>query len=194
MALITCPNCQRKVSDTAEKCIHCGCNLAKPKAGNEIGITEERNYQKLTLTEQNNLKNEFYSVFPKYGAFNKKQDRFYKSITITQIVSGLAFVCFIIMVIAFRVYRSATKNTVPIILSIPLFTLLAVWLIVGLVCWFLILVPQRKYKRNEMIVEKKFQRWLKDEKNIVYTVNFTKKMQKYKKFFDSVNVDRQDIE
>lgn len=42
MALITCPDCGKEVSDRAKSCIHCGCPLEKPDYTVKIKTPRDR--------------------------------------------------------------------------------------------------------------------------------------------------------
>lgn len=72
MALIICPNCGKSISDTTEKCFHCGYNLRTQT----VAPTELQRFNKLTVSEQDKLRKEYYSKNPEYESYNKKYQSF----------------------------------------------------------------------------------------------------------------------
>lgn len=60
MALITCPHCGNQVSDTVERCIHCG-ELIKEKP------PEPKRYADLSMAEKDSLDSEFERNHPGYS-------------------------------------------------------------------------------------------------------------------------------
>lgn len=55
-------------------------------------------------------------------------------------------------------------------------------------------VTYKRYRRNNLIIDKKFQKWLKDEKGMEYVVTFTEKQNKDKEFFDQIDITKDEIE
>lgn len=60
MALITCPHCGNQVSDTVERCVHCG-ELIKEKP------PEPKRYADLSMAEKDSLDAEFERAHPEYS-------------------------------------------------------------------------------------------------------------------------------
>lgn len=186
MALITCPNCGKEVSDTNCKCFHCCYDF----------ITQKEKPQKLpdygafTLSEQEKLRKEFYSTNSKYERYIKKTVKLIKLINITYVLSILFTLSFITFSITAKIVRFEFTESMAIIILI----VVGFWIITITSNVILRKVPFRKYRKKELLIEKKFQKWLKEEKNVNYVVPFTKKQKKDKAFFDSINVEKDDIE
>ena len=98
MALITCPHCGNQVSDTVERCVHCG-ELIKEKP------PEPKNYADLSKAEKDALDSEFVREHSKYSVRNAERKKKIQS----AIFFILGFVCIIAAVLvyinAFRVDR-----------------------------------------------------------------------------------------
>ncbi len=60
MALIVCPHCGKQVSDTVERCIHCG-EFIKEKP------SEPKNYADLSMAEKDDLDSEFERKHSEYS-------------------------------------------------------------------------------------------------------------------------------
>lgn len=70
MALIVCPHCGKNVSDTAEKCVHCGEALHKER---EQEVEEPAlEYLALPAEQQKSIKSEFFATFPSKVTVDKK--------------------------------------------------------------------------------------------------------------------------
>ena len=187
MPLITCPECGKSVSDTADTCIHCGAPLrctaevVQPEA-------EKEQYYKLSFSRQAELKDEFNNQFPKYAQVKDRNNLFL----------ALIIVCYIVVVILlFHFFYKflITKNLSDYWFSISDYWFSITWLSIALCCDIIAIVLNVLKKRNKkknLIVLKKYQTWLLHSKNIEYKVYFTGKESKWQKIYDSIN-DTEDI-
>lgn len=179
MPLITCLECGKSVSDTADTCIHCGAPLrctaevVQPEA-------EKEQYYKLSFSRQAELKDEFNNQFPKYAQVKDRNNLFL----------ALIIVCCIVAVILMlpAVYFFITKNLSDFLfVEICLFLSLSMDIIASV-----LYVLKNRNKKKNLIVLKKYQTWLLHSKNIEYKVYFTGKESKWQKIYDSIN-DTEDI-
>ena len=69
MALIDCPQCGKKVSDSAKSCPHCGLDLEQAKADEGASKT----YHLLPLAEQKQLQEEFSRTDPCFKKFDRQR-------------------------------------------------------------------------------------------------------------------------
>ena len=189
MAIIVCPKCGKNSSNTNEKCFHCGFNLRLQS----VEPVQLQRYIKLPSAEQERLRKEYYSLNPKYESYMKKRDRFIRRINITAIVTGIFSALYILLWIVTRIIKAVTKASISWAL-IPAIIFGVIWVIAIIANVVLRKVTYRKYRRNDLIIEKKYQKWLKEEKQIEYIVSFTTKQRKDKEYFDKINIQKKDIE
>lgn len=179
MALIQCTHCGKSVSDTAERCIHCGKN---PNCSEEEKQDEKLiSYDTLNLGKQNELKNEFYKIYPKYKKYENKDAMFKKlrKISIAFIILGVALLLPLLLV-------EPNGENAEVLLGVG-YTGLIIFLasdILDISSLFFI----RANKKKTLLSTKIYQSWLKDKKGISYTVTFIGKDKKWKKYFDEINV------
>ncbi len=197
MSLIKCPECGKQISDTVLKCIHCGCNLKlsqiAPTHTNVKKNAEERQYYKIPYNEQITLRNEFYTTGTDYSKNENLLRKQIKKLRAATIIQALSWLLALIVLTCGQFYYSITHKNTPTTFAVVI--LVAVLIaIIFLILTCILKKNFNKYRRNQLIVEKKFQKWLREEKQIVYTVNFTPKQKKEKAFFDSINAERSDLE
>ncbi|MDE6442049.1 MAG: zinc ribbon domain-containing protein [Clostridia bacterium] len=182
MAIIKCPHCGNNVSDTASNCIHCGESLT----GEEKPKVNCVNYNNLLQSEQSALKNEFYESYPQYKKYEDKEAMLKKLIRIDWIFIILGLV----LILPGLFYANGDNfdlNTLKTLSSLST---------IGLILFFasdaleiLSRFILRSYKKKILLATKKYQKWLKVNKNINYNVTFIGKDAKWKKYFDEINVD-----
>ena len=196
MALITCKNCGKKISDTVEKCIHCGATTKEPDV-KETSISKEQNseaneagktvFNKLSEKEQIKLENEFLKFDKKARIYRRKIFE----------AKRFALLVFLIPLIT-RVLSAGQKGAIeklfegkiydPKMLDLSekcLIPLIAVLLMSIVLCIYS--ATTYKKRENKQLYAKKFQRWLKEEKNIVYKPNFIS--EKDRVVFEEINLD-----
>ncbi len=195
MALINCPHCGKQVSDTQEKCIHCGGEL-KESLDKQI---DYKQYYTLPAAEQKALRAEFYKTDPTYAERDKAAAAMLKKVNVTSILRVVIGSITILFMIIARIC-SATMGKKFQDNSALLYTfviIIVVGFIALMIAFALNLVFRSKFKKcrhNQLIIEKRYQKWLKEQKAIAYTVQFSAKQKKEKAYFDSINVDRTQME
>ncbi len=194
MALINCPKCGKQISDTTNKCIHCGYDLAESKDKQ----SEYKQYYKLSAAEQKALRAEFYKTDPAYAECDKQTEKMAKKSNITSVLrlvfGGITLLILVITQICSTLSGKKFENNVLLWVAIIIVT---VGLLIAFIAFVLNIVFRLKFKKlrhNQLIIEKRFQKWLKCEKQTMYTVQFSSKQKNDKAFFDSINVDRTQLE
>lgn len=170
MALITCPHCGKSVSDSVATCIHCGGSLRdKPVP------EKEREFAALPLEEQKNLRNEFEQKYPAVAESDKsiEQQNKKRVILITIMLSiGLVgiIVCFI--------FSLLDMDTVALVaMGVT---------VVCTIVFFVFYFRANKYAAQRLTNLKRFQVWLKQEKNVHYSVILK---EKDRKIFEQITLD-----
>lgn len=192
MALITCPKCGKQISDTAKACIHCGFSLVKEEK-KETAAREIIDYNKLSFDDKNVLKREFYKKYPVYEECEKRRERFLKFINFTCV----AYVVFVFLFAGFwiggMIYHQASKEDAPVFVIVIMLVSLALTLIFLSANILQRKVFYKKHRHNELIIMKKMQKWLKEEKGVSYKVFFSAKQANDKVFFDNVDAVNDNI-
>ncbi|MCM1546572.1 MAG: zinc ribbon domain-containing protein [Clostridiales bacterium] len=184
MALKTCPHCKKPVSDTVKVCIHCGNEIDQ---GLQKGSAEpqpmRRGYENLTDYERRELEKEFVNGKPKYGKFFGKEPAYQY---LTKISKAGYAVSILLDVIDILFMESMSA------LAIALYIIGGVLLLASVACDVAFYILQNKYRKQLLIVLKKYQKWLSG-KNIDYVPNFQWLSDKWKSYFKTVNADMEDI-
>lgn len=189
MALIVCPKCGKNVSDTTEKCFHCGFNLV---TRSEAPVVLQR-YNRLPVSEQNKLRSEYYKLNPEYESFDRQHKKFIKITNIIYIIGAICGLIAFCFYFGSKIYRLVNNTNITwTLISILIFVVLEIGTI--LTSFIMRKVPYKRYRYNNLIIEKKFQKWLKDKKNIEYVVTFKEKQKKDKEFFDQIDITKDEIE
>lgn len=178
MALVTCPHCGQTISSVAKICVHCGRSVECETACEEKKEIKKTNYDDLSVPEKSNLRKEFNTRFREYAKYVDRTS-FYKKLKIMSwVFIGLAAVA------AFIAYK---------LMNIPL-------LVIAIVVFFTseiydVIYPWLIYadKKKQLRILKRYVKWLNDEKGIIYNVTFSKENARFKKYYDSVNVDYEKI-
>ncbi len=196
MALITCPKCGKQISDTAGKCIHCGYDLRESKDGQ----TELKEYYKLPSAEQKALRAEFYKTDPAYAECDRRADKTKKKFS-TFATLGVTFgsIAIIISIIVKILNAVSDKkfedyNIVLVGIVVVIMVISFLMLMISSILMLVLRIKFRKHRYNQLIIEKRYQKWLRSEKAITYKVQFTEKQKRDKAFFDEINVDRTQLE
>lgn len=192
MALITCPKCGKQISDTAKACVHCGFSLLGQEK-KETAVRELIDYNKLSFGDKNVLRTEFLKKNPAYEECEKRRERFLKFINFTCV----AYVVFVFLFAGFwiggMIYHQASKEDAPVFVIVIMLVSLALTLIFLIANILQRKVFYKKHRHNELIIMKKMQKWLKEEKGVSYKVFFGAKQAKDKVFFDNVDAANDNI-
>lgn len=184
MALKTCPHCKKQVSDTVKVCIHCGKEIDQGLQKETAAKPSERKgYEKLTAPERRELEKEFVKGKPKYGKFFGKEPAYQY---VTKISKAGYVVSILLDVINILFVKSSST------LAITLYIIGGVLLLASVACDVAFYILQNKYRKQLLIVLKKYQKWLSG-KNIDYVPNFQWLSDKWKSYFKTVNADMEDI-
>lgn len=155
MALIECPNCGGKISDTAEKCVHCGKSAKK-----EVEQKPAEPMQKfatLSGEKQKQLQSEFNGAFPEYG----KSAKTHKVYMIAYYADIIIAVPMVISMALYLVYE-----TTALVIAVVVFAALFAVLGVGLK------IVDKSVERSMVKYWKVFGVWLTECKQIAFDAVF----------------------
>ncbi|MDE6373630.1 MAG: zinc ribbon domain-containing protein [Clostridia bacterium] len=184
MGLITCPHCGKQVSDTVEACIHCGNKVTEsPQKEKAEQPPARKGYETLTDYERRELEKEFVKGKPKYEKFFGKEP-YYKY------VGKISWAGYILGC-AFEGVGFFLEDGAPA-LSVAFYVLGVIGIMISLVCDVSFRFILNKYRRQLLIVLKKYQKWLK-EKSVDYVLSFDWLSARWQRYFDTINVDAEDI-
>ena len=191
MAIITCPYCGKQTSNTNEICYHCGNEWAK-KPTEEANNKED--YNNLSLAEKTNLRQEFYEKYPKYYKIYKR-NRFWDSIKyIVRIIASIELLLMCLIRLSAMLSKSDNSfdidNSVWLKITMIIFLALLIILIL-LPLAALALKSKRRYRA--MLIEKKYQSFIFNEKNMNYTVQFDSKDKKAKQVFEKIDLEYEEL-
>lgn len=165
MALISCPQCGGQVSDSAEKCVHCGYNFELKRREEERAKQEanrKKEFNSLPENEQNRLMNEFYAKFPEEGNFAKLSKLYHVGGIVAYALEVVLFIIAAIVVILTSI------NKIKYSTGWTLFIVLGILSITAAVCVVLTRVYKNKFNIRYYQQVKRFARWLKNEKGLSY--------------------------
>ncbi len=181
MALTQCPKCNGNISDTAKRCVHCGCDLTNGKDRAD----EKRDFDALPVAQKNELRDEFYAAHPQYGKIN---DDVYD----LMFISKLSYVCFTVaMLVLFsgqvlhKIFGLDPQSELMAVMLVAMIALVAI----GLAAIIASRIFLDKKIKASCLILKKYKLWLATEKNINMRIYFEKSEIKYKKYFDTVKVE-----
>ena len=186
MAIVTCPKCGKSTSDTNETCFHCGSSL-KPQPQVPVKL---QSFNRLSMADQTSLRNEFYKQNKKYDDYLNHNSK------VTWLLRALkiSIWVFLIGVLAISLLELVGVFVSGEWLMVIALVLACISILSFLIYMGLRLLPYRKHRRNELIIQKKFQKWLRTEKAMEYLIAFTSKQKWDKKVFDSINTQKDEIE
>ncbi len=183
MALIVCPHCGEKVSDTVAVCIHCGASI-KDKEPESMRI-----FEKMGEGEKNILSQQFQQAYHEYSF---PQDR-NRSVTKSRIAMAastvVSAICLSLLIVRILVSREVihfeTEGDSFLIPGIILFAAILV-LLISIVVWLTLRSSAKKSMRRYLLYIKIFQAWL-SLRGIQYRPMFRTSEKKYKKYYMNIN-------
>lgn len=205
MALIICKNCGKKISDTIDVCIHCGCNLREteiPEQASqvqneavEICESQQTDFDDLIALEKTKLETEFLKDDEwsnKYMRDRSELSSFAKPLLLCPLfavaLSG-AFVrilnFFIDMSTSMSDILNPTAKTVAIISGVALAVLCIAMFIYSIAKRISNAVTHARY-----IYYRRFQKWLLEKKNITFFPKMRTMHQK--RIFESITIEGED--
>jgi hypothetical protein len=143
----------------------------------------KKNFNELDYSTKTNLKNEFNRAHPKYSKFIDKESTYLKVKKISNIFTALGLVIGVIGLLM------GTDNLLTLIVLIIGLLMFFVSDIVDIICPILII----RNKKKSLIILKKYQKWLCETKNIDFPVVFSHKERRWKRYFENINPDFQDV-
>ena len=182
MALIECRACGKKISDTTEKCIHCGSLTKEPEVEKieETTITppKARDYNQISDYERNALEMEFIrqdEEAMKYKVMQNDRLRFKK---LRASAWPIWLLSFLFSVKAFE-EAGITTYTSGFAFSLALlFNGLILLLIISITIYLSFTKKAEKTSSKRFVYLKKYQCWLLNEKKIEYTPVFVTEKEK----------------
>ncbi|HBF86388.1 MAG TPA: hypothetical protein DDW54_01765 [Clostridiales bacterium] len=187
MAIINCPHCGQKTSDTNEICFHCGKSwkdVPEPKE-----TPSKNDYNKLSLSQKTQLRERFYRKYPKYRKAYKLNAFWDKTKIITILIVSIFSSLWTILQFLVALKLLDTDNIFFGVLTVVLTALIAISIIFPLTA--LILRGKRRYRA--MLIEKKYWQFITVEKNFEYTVMFDGKDKKARMVFEKIDLDYEDL-
>ena len=170
MDLITCPLCGKHVSDTAERCVHCGTSLKSEcmteMSTNNSAPEQKRFYDDLSQTEMDEILEEYYAVNPEC----KKHNKIVKAVNIAEWVCiGIGIIGAIVWIILWGLHNLASVEfpSIVIVLFIPLIIISIMCLIASGILGFVI----KSLNKKTSAIDVEFKKWLREEKNLDWSYN-----------------------
>ena len=191
MALIICNNCGKKISDTADECIHCGAKIGFDvnekidEIENDIEETEVENadkeydfvkYYSLPVDKQEKLERDFMKSDKEAGAWKEKAsvvDKFSKTARAFLLISALVF-------FALRLFSDVlsgklldeTNERAGICFAIGLIGFVVVLVISLIVMGIAGAVKTLRFgKKKQYVYYRRFADWLYG-KNVIFDIEF----------------------
>lgn len=191
MAIIICKKCGKKVSDTTDVCIHCGHPTHEEKSSDkEEKIKIEKNvYNFNSFAEDDKLILERDFLRADKWAMNYRT----RKEEISSFLAMLAITLFC-LVLALKIVGYVNKDFFAGEIYNESFAAIAISCLIALLALLLVISVYSvcmninfKVTMARFIYMKKFQKWLKENKNIEYTPPFIKT--KEKEIFEKINID-----
>lgn len=179
MALITCPHCGKQVSDTVERCIHCGEILKKT-----YSKPAQKNFSALPTSERKRLEEEFLTTYSAYD-YNSARNIARKTKKIAFVSRIVLWVALAVLISLVCIFFNSKNTTILGILSL----ILLIVLISSLVTWIVCVVISHKEHKMYLIYLRVFQEWLLKAKNIVWQVMFSETQYRDKRYFENITID-----
>ena len=198
MALIVCENCGKKISDTTEKCIHCGALLKtlENKADDVNRIKEETakeektrvNYLTLSDSEQMRLEEEFWEYDKEAFEWYVKMYQNRKPLDIPFFLETLGglLVGVPVGIILKAILSGSAREFAMFGLMVSSF---AVFVGYFSMSFGILFNSGAKKRRKQFIYQKRFQRWLKENKDMDFMPTLWKKGDEL--LFESVDIDKE---
>lgn len=186
MALIVCPHCGGQVSDTVERCIHCGKFIKEKQKNSAV------DFQTFDKIKQNNLEEEFQKKYPKYVCPYAKQKALKcrrKYTIFGRIMCGAGAIDLLFSIlIQTKVLDLNSDDTMLMIIG-PIVLVAVLTFFIGAAFCINYTIKSKKLIAKYLLYEKLYQVWLLNEKNISKKVDFIGLNKKDKKYFENINPD-----
>lgn len=172
MALIECPNCGKKISDSTVICIHCKFNLKKAK-------TEEKIKKSFSNIPKNLQKQYEYE----FCCSNKTFRKIYKSrlnYRLSAIAVSIGGFCALILMISLQIANISKRNLIDFKSpwAIVLTFSMALLLLIEFISFVILLLLRRKLRKDNVIYYTEFSKWLSKNKQLELNCIFDEKEKK----------------
>ncbi len=209
MALIVCKNCGKNISDTTENCIHCGTPV-KESLEQSVLETEEntekaeavevkeakkeekstrKNYLFLSDDEQVKLEEEFWEydkeAFEWYRKIYRKK---YMDIPL-MLISVVALAACGLFMNLFVDFSSKFSMTFGVLGTILCFLAAVTGFVLVGFGTSISAFTRKKERRQQFIYQKRFQRWLREKKNLDFMPTVFRNGEE--SIFESVDIDNE---
>ena len=208
MALIVCNNCGKKISDTIEKCIHCGALIKVSENRNSINICEENDkmltkekqkplidqdetvnrakFKNLSKDQQLKYEQEFVNSDKRFYNLKRREAEFEKVGNFAFLMIGLTFAIFIGMnwIIAKFGLQLYNEGLYDFSMNVMLTILVASFALI-IINFIMKITYKRSIKR--FIYMKGLKLWLEKEKNVDFSPPFLD--DKEKEIFDDIDLE-----
>ncbi|MBE7083410.1 MAG: zinc ribbon domain-containing protein [Clostridiales bacterium] len=193
MAIIVCKNCGKNISDSCEKCIHCGADIKVndlSTANQDKPLTKaiQKTYENLPEYAQLELENEFIEKnedMMKYKRKIKGAETFFSNSKLLLIIN------LFILLISRLIFNLYPKVGV-FIENKTIYSLFAIWVIFSILIGLLLLLIGgimkliMKNKIKSFTYIKKLKLWLEKEKEIIYNPIF--QLEEDQELFNQLNI------
>lgn len=204
MALIICKSCGKQISSTAEKCIHCGASIKEIKDSNSDDVAKKNQVIKNELIEKKKINDLTPQLESEFLKTNKEARNFYsmmiKGLTIFSKCFNITlfflvpFICIFLCALDTdsKIYMFLNSHQIYI-KNWSVFVFAKKWVFIpfaSLLFYSLIelfFIFWKKPARRKLIYHKMIQKWLLEEKNIIYTPTFSS--EKVRREFENIDLD-----
>lgn len=185
MALILCPHCQQKVSDTSDVCIHCGLSLKDVQRSAE---THEP-----TPAEMQAYEREFDETYSAYRINEEDQNELI-GIELAYIFAILGFVFMVAVSQILNLCLHVEISERGMIFWEIGMILLFVSFKLGIIGRIVLTFKMKKYRKRVLFRQKVFQRWLYEKKGVKEFAALDKTAKEWeKKYFSALDVSNEKL-
>lgn len=191
MALIVCKNCGKSISDTTKKCIHCGHPVNMQDEIIEKAVEEETVddpyadypiFHELPAPDRKRLEREFLST----DRWAMKYRRGSEEITKYGKLGVLAIIMMIITRFLLKEFVNVNDPVGIENLAIACNYIINA-ILYGCFAMIVYLIVRTNKSRNRAVYDKRFQKWLREVKEINYVPNFSTESDRF--VFEQTDVD-----
>lgn len=164
------------ISDTTSFCIHCGAPF-RPKTKKEQLL-----YSRLPEARRTELESTFfYKLHPEHNAARQK----FASVVFCEknLIISLGVICFFVIIAAICSFINAAILTGFLFLCALLLSVY--FTIMAIICFIIIKAIKLKRLKRMLTAIKRYETWLAEEHNIMYSPHFNKEM--YASLYSKIN-------
>lgn len=201
MALITCWKCEKRYSDTVDKCIHCGASKERPDGIEEASATPERlgdlcaeaprvdnpkykDFFSYSDEERDSLEKDFWKYDNKAFKWRRIELEVNESFKNLRTLLIPTNICFFAMMVLGRTIDSDNISNFILAFMVGVIIALAWSMVLGIGLGVTKIYVNSSIK--SLIYLKKLQKWLLEEKRIIFIPRFSTRRKK--EAFDSLDL------